>query len=823
MTFAGIAERTEAALDGAGLRMAYAASAGAGDVLADSPDAGAWNAVLEELLLAGDGNLAAVADRVQRRVDEMGTSFRLSGDGEERQWPLSPVPLLIGEQEWAGIAAAVAQRAELAEILLADLYGPQRLITSGVLPASVLTGSPHFLRPMVGIAPVGGHYLHVYAVDLGRGPDGEWRVMADHTRSPAGAGYALENRLAASQVLSGIPKRLNVARLAPFFTAMRAGIAASCKRADPRIALLTPGRFNQSYAEQAHLARYLGLLLVEGADIAVHDDQVYLRTIEGMKRVDALWQRMDARLLDPLALDPRSAIGVPGLVDAMAAGGIAVANFPGAAVLESPLFAAFMPPLSRRLLGEPLKLPNIATWWCGQPEPAAQVLARLDGLVIASAFGPLPGGLPVDDILGSDLNPEQREMLVADIARRPQDYIGQEVVNLSTMPVVDEGALVARPFSLRVFAARDAAGQWSVMPGGFARIGPVADVRATSIGDGTRSADVVVHGAEPVAPITLMRSDSATEIRRNPGTLPSRVADNLFWLGRYLERGEAVLALVRVGTTGSLVSDRDRAIPASTAARIRTRLLAVDATTLPSRASFQDVLAAALDDRSAPSSVASLLASARNIGAGSRERLSPDFWQLLDTPFPNAGLFQQKNVVLKGLFAAFAGLAAENMGRTAGWRFHDLGRRIERAVAQCRLIAAFGDDNASADDLMTLLELCDVQISYRQRYSTGLALLPVRDLVGLDPFNPRSVAFQVNVIREHLAALPRLRDDGMDEAQQSAASELAARIATLKAGTLNGWACTQLERKLLALSDMISHRFFLRGSETLRAAGLTLA
>ena len=201
----------------------------------------------------------------------------------------------------------MAQRAELAEMMLADIYGNQRLVTSGVLPAATLTGSPQYLRPMVGIEPVGGHYLHVYAVDLGRGPDGEWRVLADHTRSPAGAGYALENRLAVSHVLGGISRRLNVTRLAPFFADMRAGIAASCKRAEPRLALLTPGRFNQSYAEQAHLARYLGILLVEGADVAVHDDKVYLRTIVGLKRLDALWQRMDARLLDPLTLDPRSA------------------------------------------------------------------------------------------------------------------------------------------------------------------------------------------------------------------------------------------------------------------------------------------------------------------------------------------------------------------------------------------------------------------------------------------------------------------------------------------------------------------------------------
>ena len=818
-----IIDRTEPAQ---ALRESYCAAAGSGDVLcaATGAAADAWNIALAEVLRAGDGDVAVTQELIQRRVDEIGIGFRLLGESEERPWPLSPVPLLIGEDEWRGIAAGVAQRAELAERLIADIYGEQTLVTSGVLPTSALAGSPHYLRPMIGIAPVGGKFLHIYACDIGRGPDGEWRVLADHGRSPAGSGYALENRLATSHVLGGLSESLNIERLARFFTELREGIAAACARTDPRIALLTPGRFNQSYTEQAHVARYLGLLLVEGEDLVIHDDRLYLRTIEGMKRVDALWQRMDARLLDPLTLETHSTIGVPGLIDALAAGGAVVANFPGSAVIEAPMFAAFMPKLAKILLGEPLKLPNIATWWCGQEGAAAQVRKRLDEMVISSAFGPLPVGLGgVDAQLGSDLDHEARTALIADLERRPQDYVGQEVVTLSTMPVIDDGMMIARPFTVRVFAARDAEGNWSVMPGGFARIGPVADVRATSMGVGTRSADVIIHGAAPHAAVSLLRADAGSVIRRNPGTLPSRVADNLYWLGRYLERGESVLALVRAGSGSGIVSDSDPSIPAATAARIRTRLIEEGAVPPDSSAFFSDVLTAALDDPYARSSVTSLLNSARLIGAGSRERLSPDFSRLLDAPFPKPGRFEAKHIHLKARFAAFAGLASENMGRTAGWRFHDLGRRIERGVSLCRLISAFGNDLASGEDLLMLLELCDVQISYRQRYSTGLALLQVRDLVGLDPYNPRSLAFQISVIKDHLDVLPRLRDDGMNEAQQSAATALSARIATLTAQKLNGLACHELEQQLLALSDLISYRFFLRGGETLRASGLTLA
>lgn len=355
------------------------------------------------------------------------------------------------------------------------------------------------------------------------------------------------------------------------------------------------------------------------------------------------------------------------------------------------------------------------------------------------------------------------------------------------------------------------------MPGGFVRMGPVADVRATSIGAGTRSADVIIHGPRPVAAVTLLSGNQA--IRRNPGTLPSRVADNLFWLGRYLERGEAVLGLVRTGAASANAGqDND-----PTTRCICAQLIASEAVCRTDYESPAEIFAAAIDDRDAISSVSSLLAAARTIGAGSRERISPDFWQMLDGPFPSESPFQQKGLVLRARFAAFAGLAAEHMGRTAGWRFHDLGRRIERALNLTRLLRTFARDDASANDLLALLELADVQISYRQRYSTGLALMPVRDMVGLDPFNPRSVIFQANVIREHLDALPRLKDDGMAEPQQAAATGLLALMSTLSAATLTPGISDDLEARLIQLSDAISQRFFLRGSETLRASGMTLA
>jgi uncharacterized circularly permuted ATP-grasp superfamily protein/uncharacterized alpha-E superfamily protein len=818
-----------------GWRTSYLANAGLGDVLRGDEGRGGpwWRTLLDGVAKAGDGSLGQLQERIRRQVKEIGTAFRLPGEADERAWPLSAIPLLIGEDEWRGIADGICQRAELLELILADAFGAQKLVTDGALPATALTGSRHFWRSMIGVPPPGGRRLHIYSADLARGPQGEWRVLADHARTPTGAGYALENRLAASRVIGPLQTRLNVARLAPFFSAFRAGLAAVCHRDDPRIALLTPGRYNQSYAEQAHLARYLGLLLVEGADLAVRDKQLFVRTIDGLKRIDALWRRMDTRFIDPLSFDSRSAIGVPGLMEAVTAGNTVIANAAGAGVVESACMDAFLPVLARRLTGERLSLPNIATWWCGQPREREYVEARLAEMFIAPAFGDTPAGLPDGrGVLGGALDPPARAKLLAGIARRPQDYVGQEVVRLSTMPAVAGGKLIARSFTLRVFAARDGSGNWTVMPGGFARQGEDAESRAAVMGEGAFSADVCIVGKSPVAPVSLLPANVA--IRRNPGTLPSRAADNLYWLGRYLERGEATLRLIRAALGGTIDAVSGAALVPATLARLTGLLISSGAATSTEeedeearKADVRTLVIAALDGDSV-ASVRGLLGSVHAIAQGTRDRLSADVWRLIDAAPPAAqdddvgGLLSRATALLER-FSALAGLAAENMGRTAGWRFHDLGRRIERAALVCRQLRAFATDEAGADDLTTLLDLNDSQISYRARYLTGLALAPVRDLIALDPFNPRSLAFQVQLIRAHLDALPRLKDDGMAEEQQRLAIELDALVSMTRAEALGANAVMGIENRLLALSDAIGRRFFLQDNETIRAAGMTLA
>src|ERR1700741_1864928 len=457
-----------------------------------------------------------------RHLREAGVTYRAPGETAERLWPLRHLPLLIDASEWQQLSAGIAQRAQLLELVLRDIYGEGRLVADGAIPAAAIAGWSEDLRPICAVTPPGGRYLSLYAADVGRGPDGRWWVLSDRTQAPSGAGYALENRLGLSRAFPSLFKSMNVERLAPFFEAFRDSLRDNADRDEPRIGLLTPGSFSETYFEHATLARYLGFLLVEGDDLAVSGDRIHIRTVAGLKRLDVLLRRVDSNSLDPLELDASSQLGVPGLIDVIRKNGVVVANMPGSGVMESRALLGFLPALSRRFFGEDLKMPHIATWWCGQKDAREEVLSRLDRVAIEGAYGRgVPGFAGNGPVLASELSPSERERLKTAINDRGIDYVGQELVRLSTTPVWDNGRITPRPFVLRVFAAATPNG-WTIMPGGFCRIAEQLDARAVSRGDGARAADVWVVSDRAVPATTLLPTVDNVRIRRIAGVLPSR-------------------------------------------------------------------------------------------------------------------------------------------------------------------------------------------------------------------------------------------------------------------------------------------------------------
>ncbi|HEX2817217.1 MAG TPA: circularly permuted type 2 ATP-grasp protein, partial [Phenylobacterium sp.] len=526
-----------------------------------------------------------------------------------------------------------------------------------------------------------------------------------------------------------------------------------------------------------------------------------------------------------------SRLGTPGMLQAIRAGGVAMLNMPGSGVVESKALLGFLPKLCRRLLGEDLLMPNIATWWCGQPVERGTVGRHLDELAIAPAFNAQgeDGALNRPRLM-ADLSPAEQADLRQRLADRPGDFVGQEVVRLSTMPVLRDGKLEPAPFVLRVFAAWTPEGM-KIMPGGFCRTSERLDVRAISMGGDARTADVWVIDDKPVERVSLLASQDDVKVRRIMGHLPSRAADNLFWLGRYIERAEATLRLARSLCTSLMDSESAAHASGETLASLQQLLIdwgALDEKHLGAGAleSARD----ALHDQAAYGSVIYLVRGARRTAASMRERLSADFWTLLvnleseltegaQTPLSEAEALQQVESALQ-ILAALAGLAQENMNRVAGWRFLDMGRRIERGINTCRITRTLAHDGSTPDDLDLLLDLADSQITYRARYLVGLALTPVRDMVMLDPFNTRSLAFQVQTLKDHLALLPSLLADGMIEEPGKILLPLATEVETADAQHLTPARMQAFERTLLKLSGAIADRYFLQGAHAVPTAKL---
>jgi uncharacterized circularly permuted ATP-grasp superfamily protein/uncharacterized alpha-E superfamily protein len=728
-----------------------------------------WAPLARALAELGPQEMARRWTQARRLIHENGVTYNVYGDpqGMDRPWELDAVPLLVGAAEWRALAGALAQRARLLNAILADLYGAQTLLHDGSLPAELVFAHPGFLRPCHGISLPEACHLHLFAADLARSPDGRWWVIGDRAQAPSGAGYALENRLALSRSLPEPFRDCHVTRLAGFFASVRAMLARVAPRhgEQPRVVLLTPGPFNETYFEHAYLARYLGYTLVEGGDLTVRDRVVYAKTLEGLERVDVVVRRLDDDFCDPLSLRGESSLGVAGLTQAVRAGTVTVANALGSGLVETAALMAFLPGLCRRLLDEDLALPSVATWWCGEPEALAYVLDHLDELVLKPTF-PAHGREPV---FAARLSASERSELVARMRARPGDFVAQEQVALSTAPVWDGEALQPRHVVVRTFLAA-APGGYDVMPGALTRVGVTPDSLVVSMQRGGGSKDTWVLADGPVGTMTLLRpAGQPVELSRG-SALSSRVADDLFWLGRYVERAEGLARLLR-GAFARLANESGLAGSPELGP-----LVAALAAYAQVEDDFQGDDARALETalrtfvlaESPRRTLRATLASGQHLGAIARDQISLDTWRVLSQLDRDLAALEERFAptlgdvldALNGLIlslAALSGLGNESMTRGQGWRFTDMGRRMERVHYTTNLLhhtlARPSDDPDAV--LEALLEVADSSMTYRRRYLGGLEASPVLDLLLVDETNPRSVAFQLVVLDEHVRALPR--------------------------------------------------------------------
>jgi uncharacterized circularly permuted ATP-grasp superfamily protein/uncharacterized alpha-E superfamily protein len=782
------------------------------------------------------GRLAALgADEINRRfaaadryLRGSGVFYRVYEDaaGIERPWPLSHVPLIIEPTEWRELEAGLIQRAALLEAVLADAYGPSLLSRDGRLPAALIAGNPEFLRPLVGVAPPGGAHLRFYAVDIGRGADGRWWVLGDRAQAPSGAGYAIENRLALSRAIPDIYRTTRVERLAPFFQAFQAELATLSRQDDAHICLLTPGPLSETYFEHAYLARYLGFLLVEGEDLSVRDDGVFVRTVSGLQRTEVLLRRIDADFADPLELNAASRLGAPGLLQAVRGSKVVIVNALGAGLVEARAMLAFLPALAPIVLGTDLTISNVATWWLGRADMREEMIEKLDTMVIARAFEPQLEERGASEVLGAKLDDVQRQALIRSIRDRGVDYVAQEAVTLSSMPVWRDGRLQPRPFTVRLFLAK-VGDRWQVMPGGFVRIADNADARAVSLQRGAATADAWVLARGPVGETTLLPAPERILVQRATGLLPSRAADNLFWVGRYVERAEATLRLVRAVMNRVAETDETTASVIAALGSLLQTWNAAPTETSGAAAAF--ITRAALTRVDLSGSLPALAGAARSAASVIRDRFSPDAWRaindlatIIGMPLAfgpaESAIVERVEAALR-IIASLSGLAQENMTRLAGWRFLELGRRIERAIITGRLVRCFALPGAPEGGLDVLLELADSQITYRQRYVMVAARAPVIDLVILDPNNPRSVAFQLDRIEAHLSALPGGSAAGRLSPVQQIAASIATRLRTVDAAAIDETLLIDTAQALMKLSDAVTAAYLANNERSETAWG----
>jgi uncharacterized circularly permuted ATP-grasp superfamily protein/uncharacterized alpha-E superfamily protein len=730
-----------------------------------------WAHLMESLQEIGPEELGRRWSRAERRIRENGITYNIYSDplGANRPWKIDIIPFLIAADEWRFIEAGVIQRAQLLNLVLEDLYGAQELVAKGRFPAALLYANPAFLRPLVGVRVPTHSYLHMLAIDLARSPEGHWWVLADRTQAPAGSGYALENRTIVSDVLPDLFRASNVLRLAPFFRAQREALISLSESNNPRIVLLTPGPHNETYFEHSYIARYLGFTLVEGADLTVRDRRVYLKTVDGLEQVDVILRRMDDSFCDPLELRGESLLGVPGLVDAIVAGNVKVANALGSGLIETAAVMPFLPGLSRHLLGQNLKLPSVATWWCGQESALDWVLKHLDSVVVKPAF-PSRGMEPV---FGAEIPQSEKSKFADQLRTRPHEYVAQEQVALSTAPVWVNGRLVSRSLVLRTYVLNTGSG-WIALPGGLTRVaeteGPVVSMQR-----GGHSKDAWVMWDSPVDTFSMLRPrNEPLELHRVAMPIPSSVADNVFWLGRYVERAENIARIVR-----SIISRVRRADEAELGCLLRLHgclesrhsRLPKAKSRRPTAVELERELISVLTNVKRPDSLASTLLEVAKVGGNVRERLSADMNTLISQLRDSVRIDQDTQFLeypamltaCLELLSAFSGMERENTTRGSGWLFMSIGRRLERAIYLTRQLREVSTRLTEQDWtlLEMLLEVADSSMTYRTRYYTTLQPLAVLDVLLADETNPRALDFQVSHLGDLYQRLPRHSADDL--------------------------------------------------------------
>lgn len=752
-----------------------------------------WTYLLDSLHLLGANALTDKFAKSQRILRDDGATYNIYSDfGESADtWSLDLIPALITSEEWGRIEAGLIERSELFNLLLKDIYGPRDLIRQGIIPARALFSHPGFLRPCQGVQIPGEQQLILHGVDMVRNASGEMVVLTDRTQAPSGAGYALENRTVMSRIFPSLYRDSHVHRLASFFHRLRAKLASLSPSQDqPRIVVLTPGPHNETYFEHAFLANYLGFHLVQNGDLVVRNGYVWMKSLDGLNRVDVILRRVDDWYCDPVELRGDSLLGVASLLEVARAGRVVIANPLGSSVLENPVFLKYLPQISKALLGRELRLKTVPTHWCGVKEDLDYVLEHFDELVIK----PIHRNSNLRSVYPGQLAELERNELLKSLHSKPHWFVAQPIMGGSHLPTFhSERGLVPRPSILRSFtAASDTS--YTVLPGGLTRVGVEESDLFISNQVGSLSKDTWIIASEPERippPQPTAQTEGAIHLA-NSTSLTSRVVENLFWMGRYAERAESSLRLLR--TVFMMINAED---PVSETSKHRLLKTVTRVTsTYPGfikcdpkllQSPYEELLAVVVDTERT-GSIATNLNAMLYCADESKDMVSSDMFRIINDIRDNltdlrqslsSGMMTAPEEALDPLVTALmalAGLAQESMVRGMGWRFMEIGRRLERAIQTNSMLDSLlseCEDLQEESTLITALLLCvENLINYRRRFTANLRVEPCLDLVMLDSNNPRSLIFQLEQLTKQLGLLPRATNGSHElSSEERAATE----------------------------------------------------
>ncbi len=744
-----------------------------------------WQTFFSSLHDLGHEELQNRNSDILRLLRENGVAYNIYNDpsGQSRPWELDPIPQIITAHEWETINAGLVQRAELFNLLLKDIYGPQNLIKKGILPQELIYLHPGFIRSCVNIELHSSPYLVLYAADMARGNDGRLWIISDRTQAPSGSGYALENRFAMSSVLPELFSNLKAKRLSPWFDSLQQALTsiAPHNTDNPRVVILTPGPENETYFEHSYLAAYRGLTLVQGNDLMVKDNYVWLKTIDGLERIDVILRRLDDIYCDPLELKSDSLLGVPGLLQAVRKGNVAIANPLGSSIVENAGLVPFLPAVSEYFFGTGLIMPSIATWWCGQPGEMNYVIANMDKLVIRKIFRNIAGTRSAMD--GASLSSSQKETLVKEIKANPHLYTGQEKINFSSTPSWVNGKIEAGHSLFRSFLVSHNQ-SYIAMPGGLTRTSTQKEsfIISNQLGGISKDTWVLSADDEHDQPINLQLHTDHLQNKVFKRSLPSHTAENLFWVGRYTERVIYNARLQRTVMQTLLRSNTSADGDFENAQSVLLQTVTQCTYTFPGF--FEEKDAGEKEDKFAKpwneltdilynekrsGSLSNNLSLLKNAVYSVRNFWALDTWRVLlhmeeewnkaknDPHADHLRMISSIDMLNTSMFA-FLGMNRESVRREQGWNIMDLGRKLEQSLYTITLLRSVFQKKYDEQTEYELLESVMIAgqslITYRYTYRDHLQLPLVLELLMLDVNYPKSLAYLVKKINRYVTLLP---------------------------------------------------------------------